>query len=305
MSTKLVFGVLALAAATGAMQPTRAWADGPAAAYSNAATDASLDDGEQRVAADDDNKARQRDLSDAYHNGYNARAKEDAETYASLREQLKRSARIAAAQTASQAGSPASSQVSSDQAAGPASQQIAAAGMPPLPPGMVGEADGVQVATVQTPRTMQRALPMQSQDLQARQYAPTAQAPASGYTEYAQAPQYPQGYRQPAYAQQYAETEPVQEQAPVYVQQQAYVPPQAYATSTPQVVEYVPVYGQPAYVPRPPAQRPVVTIAAAASYAPYGQAYYAPGYRPRVAERRALRQRYAYPVQQAAYPGWD
>lgn len=70
--------------------PGVAHADGPRAAYdSGGDADASLDPGEEQMTADEENQARQQDLSDAYHNGYNARAKEDADTYASLRDQLK------------------------------------------------------------------------------------------------------------------------------------------------------------------------------------------------------------------------
>src|ERR1700754_3721381 len=85
-----LLGVAVASLALGpSLQSNPAWADGPKAAYENGGTDASLDPSEERMTADDEHQARQKDLSDAYHNGYTARAKEDAETYASLRDQLK------------------------------------------------------------------------------------------------------------------------------------------------------------------------------------------------------------------------
>lgn len=101
MRTKILLGLsVAVMSVTGPLHSVLARADGPESAYDNGGggTDASLDPGEQRVTADEENKARLKELYDAYHNGYIARAKEDAETYASLREQLKRPPQQAASQ---------------------------------------------------------------------------------------------------------------------------------------------------------------------------------------------------------------
>ena len=165
MRISTLLGSAALTVAFGpALLSAAAWADGPRSAYDNGGTnEASLDPGEEQMTADDENKARLKDLSDAYHSGYNARAKEDAETYASLRDQLKRT------KTAP----------------------------PPLPSGMPGD-DGAQVRRVAQPRVAQQALPSQAQagyddeDAAPVQYAP-APAPRPRYRAapvYTQAPVY-------------------------------------------------------------------------------------------------------------------
>jgi hypothetical protein len=149
-----------------ALPPAAAWADGPRSAYDNGGTnEASLDPGEEQMTADEENKARQKDLSDAYHNGYTARAKEDAETYASLRDQLKRTSKASAQQP------------------------------PPLPAGMPGD-DNAQVRRASQPRVAQQPLQAQAgyddDDAAPVQYAP-APAPRPRYRPapvYTQAPVY-------------------------------------------------------------------------------------------------------------------
>jgi hypothetical protein len=147
-----------------ALPPASAWADGPRSAYDNGGvSEASLDPGEEQMTADEENKARLKDLSDAYHSGYNARAKEDAETYATLRDQLKRAPK--------------------------ASTQP-----PPLPPDMPRD-DASQVRRVAQPRVAQQPLQAQAgydEDAAPVQYAP-APAPRPRYRPapmYAQAPVY-------------------------------------------------------------------------------------------------------------------
>ena len=100
MRISTLLGSAALTVAFGpALLSAAAWADGPRSAYDNGGvSEASLDPGEEQMTADEENKARLKDLSDAYHSGYNARAKEDADTYASLREQLKHTSKASAQQ---------------------------------------------------------------------------------------------------------------------------------------------------------------------------------------------------------------
>ncbi|CAG9234247.1 conserved exported hypothetical protein [Paraburkholderia sabiae] len=214
-----------------AFSPAIAWADGPRSAYdSGGVSEASLDPGEEQMTADDENKARLKDLSDAYHSGYNARAKEDAETYASLRDQLKRT------KTAP----------------------------PPLPSGMPGD-DGAQVRRVAQPRVAQQALPSQAQagyddeDAAPVQYAP-APAPRPRYRA---APVYTQAPVYDGPSPEEMETVVFQPyQAPPPVQ---YVPMPVYQ----QPVYQQPVYQQPVYVSPPPVV-PVQYASAYPVYRPYG-----------------------------------
>ncbi|ACC74823.1 hypothetical protein PPMP20_37935 [Paraburkholderia phymatum] len=150
-----------------ALSPATAWADGPRSAYDSGGVieEASLDPGEEQMTVDEENKARLKDLSDAYHSGYNARAKEDAETYASLRDQLKR--------TKTSAQQP-----------------------PPLPSGEPGD-DGAQVRRVSQARVAQQRLQAAYDDDDAAapvQYAPPAARPryrsAPAPVMYTQAPVY-------------------------------------------------------------------------------------------------------------------
>lgn len=147
MRISTLLGSAALTVAFGpALLSAAAWADGPRSAYDNGGTnEASLDPGEEQMTADEENKARLKDLSDAYHSGYNARAKEDADTYASLREQLKRTSKANAQQP------------------------------PPLPSDMPAD-DGAQVRRVNQPRVAQRQLQAQAayddDDAAPLQYAP-------------------------------------------------------------------------------------------------------------------------------------
>jgi hypothetical protein len=188
MRTKSLLGIaVASVALVPSVQSIPAWADGPKSAYDNGGTDVSLDPGEERMTADEENKARQKDLSDAYHNGYAARAKEDAETYASLRDQLKQPAKPAKAKD-----------------------------VPPLPPGLPGDEDDevVQTPVPQPPQATQHAMAAQPRYQTAAQQQPRYAPPAPRYPSqpvYAQAPAYEDGPS--AYQQQ-----------PVYVQQ-AYAPP--------------------------------------------------------------------------------
>ncbi|WP_109479754.1 hypothetical protein [Paraburkholderia sp. C35] len=150
MRITIMLGSAALTVAFGPALLSAAWADGPRSAYDNGGVnEASLDPGEEQMTADEENKARMKDLSDAYHNGYNARAKEDADTYASLRDQLKR--------TKANAQQP-----------------------PPLPSEMPAE-DNAQVRRVSQPRVAQRQLQAQAayddDDAAPVQYAPAQYAP--------------------------------------------------------------------------------------------------------------------------------
>jgi hypothetical protein len=273
MGMKLALGAsIALVSLTGALQSAPALADGPKAAYDNGGVaDASLDPGEERMTADEENNARLKDLSDAYHNGYNARAKEDAETYSSLRDQLKHPPQQQQAQASS--------------------SQL----MPPLPEGMPPGEGNAQVKPVQKTQVAQRALPPQPQPqyqqaYQQPQYAPPAPPPQA--PRYQPAPQYAAA---PAYQEEVTQEE---YQEPAY-QQEAYEPP---PPPPQQAYQYVPVYPQSAYVPQPPVQavmQPVVTIARPVAYPVYRSAYWAPRY------RRTYTVRYGYPAQYAGYGGWE
>ena len=197
MRIKSLLGIaVASVAFAPSLQSIPAWADGPKSAYDKGGTDASLDPGEERMTADEENRARQKDLGNAYHNGYVARAKEDAETYASLRDQLR---------------SPA--------------KQVPSHDVPPLPPDMPD--DEASQAPVPQPHVVQPALPAQpgyQMVAQPPQYAP----PPTRYRQapvYAQAPVFesgPSDYQQPVYVQQtYAEPpQPAVQYVPVYPQEE-------------------------------------------------------------------------------------
>src|SRR5215469_11838709 len=183
MRTKSLLGIaVASVVLVPSLQSIPAFADGPKSAYDNGGTDVSLDPGEERMTADEENKARQKDLSDAYHNGYAARAKEDAETYASLRDQLK-----------------------------PTPKPAKAKDVPPLPPGLPGDDDDEATVTPvpQPPQTAQRAVAAQPRYQNAAQqqprYAPPPPPRYAPQPVYAQAPGYeeePSPYRpQPVYVQ--------------------------------------------------------------------------------------------------------
>jgi hypothetical protein len=86
----LVAVAAALMSSLGALHPESARADDAAAsAYEDSTVDASLDRGEERVSADAENQARLKDLRYAYFIGYNARAREDSKSYATLGDEVK------------------------------------------------------------------------------------------------------------------------------------------------------------------------------------------------------------------------
>ena len=86
----LVAVAAALMSSVGALHPESARAaDAAASAYEDSTVDASLDPGEERVSADADNQARLKDLRYAYFIGYNARAREDSKSYATLGDEVK------------------------------------------------------------------------------------------------------------------------------------------------------------------------------------------------------------------------
>jgi hypothetical protein len=198
MRIKSLLGIaVASVAFAPSLQSIPAWADGPKSAYGDGGTNASLDPGEERMTADEENRARQKDLSDAYHNGYVARANEDAETYASLRDQLKHPP-----------------------------NQVQSHDVPPLPSGMPDEDKALQAAVPQ-PHVAQHSLPAQpgyQTVAQQPQYAP----PPTRYQPppvYAQAPVFdngPAGYQRPVYAQQAyaAPPPPAVQYVPIYNQEE-------------------------------------------------------------------------------------
>jgi hypothetical protein len=72
-------------------------ADADTSAFEDSTVDASLDPGEKRVSAEADIQARLADLRYAYFIGYNARAREDSKSYATLGDEVKhRQAQLAA-----------------------------------------------------------------------------------------------------------------------------------------------------------------------------------------------------------------
>lgn len=230
MKMNALFGVAATAVTlAGAMHPVTALADGPASAYANGGVrDPSLDPEEEQMTADEENRARQKDLSDAYNNGYTARAKEDADAYAQLREQVRAQKKALATQS-----------------------------VPPLPPGAPG--NGGTVTPVATPPVAQRSLEDPGYAWQAAA-APPAPPSAGPYAhqQYAPAqyapPQYAaEEYAAPAYATApaYAPAAPVYSTVygqPVYAEPVYEAPPPP--------IQYVSV--PPAYV-----VAPIVTVAAA------------------------------------------
>ena len=100
----LVAVAAALMSSVGALHPESARAaDAEASAFEDSTVDASLDPGEERVTADADSQARLKDLRYAYFIGYNARAREDSKSYATLGDEVKHPQKQVAA-----AGVPAS-----------------------------------------------------------------------------------------------------------------------------------------------------------------------------------------------------
>ncbi|ANB76744.1 hypothetical protein AYM40_31775 [Paraburkholderia phytofirmans OLGA172] len=86
----LVAVAAALMSSVGALHPGSARAaDAEASAFEDSTVDASLDPGEKRVSAEADIQARLADLRYAYFIGYNARAREDSKSYATLGDEVK------------------------------------------------------------------------------------------------------------------------------------------------------------------------------------------------------------------------
>ena len=86
----LVAVAAALVSSVGALHPESARAaDAAPSAFEDSTVDASLDPGEKRVSTDADIQARLADLRYAYFIGYNARAREDSKSYATLGDEVK------------------------------------------------------------------------------------------------------------------------------------------------------------------------------------------------------------------------
>jgi hypothetical protein len=94
----LVAVAAALMSSVGALHPESARAaNADTSAFEDSTVDASLDPGEKRVSAEADIQARLADLRYAYFIGYNARAREDSKSYATLGDEVKhRQAQLAA-----------------------------------------------------------------------------------------------------------------------------------------------------------------------------------------------------------------
>src|ERR1700722_3856583 len=85
MGMRLLSGIsVALLSYAVLLHPIPARAYGPALAYANGVTDASLDPGEERITTDEESRAHLKDLRDAPQN---VRTKEDVRTYTSPRGQ--------------------------------------------------------------------------------------------------------------------------------------------------------------------------------------------------------------------------
>ncbi|NPT54664.1 hypothetical protein [Paraburkholderia elongata] len=91
MEKKMLVAVAAaLMSSVGALHPESARAaEAEASAFEDSTVDASLDPGEKRVSAEADIQARLADLRYAYFIGYNARAREDSKSYATLGDEVK------------------------------------------------------------------------------------------------------------------------------------------------------------------------------------------------------------------------
>jgi hypothetical protein len=86
----LVAVAAALMSSVGALHPESARAaDAATSAFEDSTIDSSLDPGEKRVSSDADIQARLADLRYAYFIGYNARAREDSKSYATLGDEVK------------------------------------------------------------------------------------------------------------------------------------------------------------------------------------------------------------------------
>jgi hypothetical protein len=134
MGTNSLFAMVAASIALAfALQSSPARAGGPqSAADDSDVTAASLAPGRQPATAIESKHASRKDLNDAYQNGYVARAKEDAETYASLQDQLRRRAK-----------------------------PMQSSDVPPLPPGMPGNYEASGAAP---PPPAVRYVPVYAQD---------------------------------------------------------------------------------------------------------------------------------------------
>ncbi|WP_144156105.1 hypothetical protein [Paraburkholderia sp. BCC1885] len=91
----------ALMSSAGFLHPDPVCAEGAASAYDDSTVDASLDPGEERISADGENQARLKDLRYAYFIGYNARAREDSKSYATLGDEVKHAPKPLAEQATS------------------------------------------------------------------------------------------------------------------------------------------------------------------------------------------------------------
>jgi hypothetical protein len=91
MENKVLVAVAAaLMSSVGALHPESACAaDAATSAFDDSTVDASLDPGEKRVSNEGDIQARLADLRYAYFIGYNARAREDSKSYATLGDEVK------------------------------------------------------------------------------------------------------------------------------------------------------------------------------------------------------------------------
>jgi len=191
MRLKSLSGTAVASVVLALMQIVPAWADGPKTAAGDGVIGASLDPGKERATDGELDGTRPRDLSAAYREGYVARAKEDAKTYASLLDQHKHQSKP---------------DLSYD--------------VPPLPPSMPRDGAAPQVPVPQR-QLGERAAPAQPRYETAAQDTPYAPPP----TRYPLAPAYPPAlvldsgdYGEPAYA---APLMPPVQYVPVYGEEDA------------------------------------------------------------------------------------
>lgn len=157
MSLKSLSGTAVASVVLASMQIVPAWADGPKSAYGDGVMSASPDPGKERVTDGELDGTRQKDLSGAWRDGYVARAKEDAETYAASLEQRKH-----------------------------LSKPDLFYEVPPLPPGMPQD-DAALKTPAPRRQAVERAAPVQPRYETAAQETPYAPLP----TRYPAAPDYP------------------------------------------------------------------------------------------------------------------
>ena len=314
-------------------------ADAAASAYEDSTVDASLDSGEERISADADNHARLKDLRYAYILGYNARAREDSKSYATLTDEVKHphkqlpapvmpaspkpvAARVApppervVARTASltQVSAPVAAPKPVAAARATSSRHVVAQAEPallkriplhlaPVPQKHVyAHVESVSPRRVSAPAASLKQASVQVTRPKRAEVPPAPLKQVSTRTHQNQQPQ--QCAAAPANHQ--ASTGAPQSSESGAYSGAEYAPPppppQTVQTNRYAPAQSHPAYAQPTYVPRPPTQaaaQRVVIVTRPPAYPAYNQMYTPPEL------RRPYPAGYGNSAQSAGYQGWQ